>query len=145
LSMAAPIFKVSSPAQQVSGTGTVRYSFKFDIDSGCCMRIKAEMVRKPRLRSLTGASLFGPESVVTSKTFEVSGSLHDGTTLSANLNATEDDADFFIRFSNLDTWNKAKLTVSDLSVLFPTGVLKLSTNPNVPLTLQQGQDEDRTF
>lgn len=146
LTLTAPALKVNTPSQQVNGTGTMRYTFKFDIDGGCCMRVKAEMIRRVRL---IGSPLlnpvFGAESVVTSKTFEVCGSLHDGTSLTTSLNATEDDAAFFVRFTNLDNWNKARLEISDIKLIYPTPVISISTNPSNPLTLLQGQDEDRTF
>ena len=66
--------------------------------------------------------------MVTSKTFEICKTLASGTTLTTTLGANDDDAEFFVRFSNPDTWNKSHVIISALLVSFPTPVIKLSNN-----------------
>src|SRR5262249_52325181 len=83
-------------------------------------------------------------TALASKTFELCGG-QAGNVLSANLSASQDDADFFVQFTNPDSWDKAHLTINNISAFFPTGVISLHTDPNTPLTLLQAQDQDRTF
>jgi len=152
LEMQAPTLKVSTPALSVNGTGSLQYKFSFHIDNGCCMRVTASLMRQPVLSigispiskgAVSGGAVLQP-TVVTSKTFEICNAL-EAQTLSTTLSATQDDANFFVQFTNPDSWDKAHLTIDHISALYPTPILALVTDPSTALTLLQGQDQDRTF
>ena len=145
LEMQAPTsLTAKTPVQLVSGAGPLQYKFGFTIDNGCCMRVKAELMRQPVIFLTGRPSAFGTATAIASKTFELCGGQANNSLLS-NLSATQDDAEFFVQFTNLDSWDKAHLVIDHISVSYPTGVISLPTDPNNPLTLLQGQDQDRHF
>jgi hypothetical protein len=147
LEMQAPAsLSAKTPVQLVSGAGPLLYKFGFTIDNGCCMRVKAELMRQPVIfiNKAGAPTPFGTATPIASKTFELCGGQANNS-LFTNLSASQDDAEFFVQFTNLDSWDKAHLVIDHISVSFPTGVISLPTDPNTPLTLLQGQDQDRPF
>ena len=64
--------------------------------------------------------------------------------ISDTLTGSEDDAMFKIRVANLERLNKVTVS-ANLTLRFPTSQKRLTVQPDVPITLNQGQDETRTF
>lgn len=152
LEMQAPTsLKAATPGLLVNGTGTVQFKFSFTIDNGCCMRVKADLMRQPLIIGkvptigLPGQTqTAAPPTAVASKTFELCGS-QAGNIMATSVNADQNGFLYFMQFSNPDTWDRAHVVIDHISVLYPTGVLQLSTDPTTALTLLQGQDQDRPF
>jgi hypothetical protein len=63
---------------------------------------------------------------------------------SDNLNASQDDARFKVKITNLDAWNKVTINGS-LTLTFPTADRILAPQPNIPVDLTRGVDVSRTF
>jgi len=145
--MQAPAsLKVSSEAVAVNGTGAVTFKFDFVVDNGCCMRVQAQLMRQASLITKLGQSLPGLPTVITSKTFELCGSL-SGQSLTTTVDTTSDNANFFVVFTNLDSWDKAHVTMSNMKATFPIPVFIIPVHDgNLPLTIQAGDVNDtRTF
>jgi len=122
----------------VSGTGAIKLAGTLVNTSGCCARIKVEMIRVTTQEFLAGS----PGQVFKQQTFEFCGS--QAVNFSDNLNASQDDARFKVKITNLDGWNKVTVNGS-LTLTFPTADRILAPQPNIPVDLTRGVDVSRTF
>ncbi len=122
---------IGHPAS-VGGTGTIKLAGALVNASGCCARIKVELLR---FKS-------GTMSVFKEQTFEFCGT--QAVSLSDNLNASEDDAAFLAKITNLDAWNKVTVNGA-LTLTYPTADRILAPQPNIPVDLTRGVDVTRTF
>ena len=122
----------------VTGTGTIRLAGNLVNASGCCARIKVEMIRITTREIIAG----GQGTVFKQQTFEFCGS--QAVNFSDNLNANEDDARFKVKITNLDAWNKVTVNGA-LTLTYPTADRILAPQPNVPVDLTRGVDVSRTF
>jgi hypothetical protein len=122
----------------VTGTGAIRLSGNLVNTSGCCARIKVEMIRITTREIIAGS----PGQVFKQQTFEFCGS--QAVNISDNLNATEDDARFKVQITNLDAWNKVAVNGA-LTLTYPTADRILAPQPNTPVDLTRGVDVSRIF
>jgi hypothetical protein len=121
-----------------SGTGAIKLAGNLVNTSGCCARIKVEMIRLTTSEFLAGS----PGQVFKQQTFEFCGS--QAVNFSDNLNSSQDDARFKVKITNLDGWNKVTVNGS-LTLTFPTADRILAPQPNIPVDLTRGVDVSRTF
>jgi len=122
----------------VTGTGAIKLSGNLVNASGCCARIKVEMIRITTQEFIAG----GPGQVFKQQTFEFCGS--QAVNFTDNLNASQDDARFKVKITNLDSWNKVTINGA-LTLTYPTADRILAPQPNVPVDLTRGVDVSRTF
>jgi hypothetical protein len=126
------------PSSTVTGTGAIRLTGNLVNASGCCARIKVEMIRITT-REIVGGS---PGQVFKQQTFEFCGS--QAVNFSDNLNASEDDARFKVQITNLDAWNKVTVNGA-LLLTYPTADRILAPQPSTPVDLTRGVDVSRIF
>jgi hypothetical protein len=122
----------------VTGTGAIRLTGNLVNASGCCARIKVEMIRITNREIVAGS----PGQVFKQQTFEFCGS--QAVNFSDNLNASEDDARFKVQITNLDAWNKVTVNGA-LTLTYPTADRILAPQPNTPVDLTRGVDVSRIF
>ncbi len=122
----------------VTGTGAIRLTGNLTNTSGCCARIKVEMIRITTSELVAGS----PGQVFRQQTFEFCGS--QAVNFSGSLNASQDDARFKVKITNLDAWNKVTVN-GGLTLTYPTADRILAPQPNIPIDLTRGVDATRTF
>jgi hypothetical protein len=122
----------------VTGTGTIRLTGNLVNTSGCCARIRVDLIR------ITNPEIFigGQGQVFKQQTFEFCGS--QAVNFSDNLSASQDDAHFRVRITNLDAWNKVAVNGA-LALTYPTADRILAPQPNTPVDLTRGVDVSRIF
>ena len=119
---------------RISGTGTLKLTGNLTVASGCCARIKLEVIRLNL--PAQGSSNF------TTENFEFCGT--KTVNILKTLNANQDDAFFVVKITNPDPWNKVTID-GPLTATFPTADVVLAAQPNVPIDLTRGVDVSRTF
>lgn len=122
----------------VSGTGLLKLDGTLVNTSGCCARIKLEILRRTNSDVFNG----NPGQVFKQQTFEFCGS--QPVNISDNLSASQDDARFTVKITNLDAWNTVSVT-GNLRLTYPTADRILAPQPNIPIDLTRGVDVTRTF
>ncbi len=125
-------FSDTDIGRRVSGTGTIKLTGTLTNVSGCCARIKVEIIR------LAGTSAQTFEE----RTFEFCGS--QNVNIAKALSASQDDARFLVKMTNPDPWNKIAVN-GNFTLTFPTGDVILTAQPNIPIDLTRGVDVSRTF
>mgnify|MGYP000849798701 CR=1 FL=1 len=115
-----------------SGAGTIKLNGTLTNVSGCCARVKVEILRGFPANPATFSE----------QTFEFCGS--QNVNISKALNASQDDARFSVRVSNPDPWNKVTIN-GNFTLTVPTADVILTAQPNIPIDLTRGVDVSRTF
>ena len=134
----------TSTSAFVTGVGTISLSGQLVVANGACARVRVEVLREPLGR--------GPTTTQKQGVYEFCSASREAAARTANvdisdtLSGSEDDAMFKVRVTSLDSLNKETVRVTGtLTLRFPTSQKRLTVQPNVPITLNQGQDETRTF
>lgn len=117
--------------RSATGTGSIKLTGTLTNVSGCCARVKVEI-----LRGLQNPAVFAEQ------TFEFCGS--QNVNISKSLNASQDDARFMVKITNPDPWNKVTIN-GNFTLSVPSADVILTAQPNIPIDLTRGVDVSRTF
>lgn len=125
-------FSDTDIGRRVSGTGTIKLTGTLTNVSGCCARIKVEIIRL----GAAGSQTFEE------RTFEFCGS--QSVNIAKAVSASQDDARFLVKMTNPDPWNKIAVN-GNFTLTYPTADVILTAQPNIPIDLTRGVDVSRTF